>query len=360
MPFFGDAEYPQDAPRFYPEGWKILLDFNIFFTSIVVYLYILEDCFYRITTTEVKMRGFILSNLVILMAFFGCGEDKTTEPDYNMGEGRLVFVSERDGNMEIYTMNIDGTNQQNISNHPSNDNFPCWSSDGAKIAFGSYRDADSGGVAGNWEIYTMNADGSNQQNITNNSAYDNHPYWSPDGTQIVYNSGSQGYPDGIYVMNADGSGRHRLPGEEWGSYPRWSPDGSKISFVKYLDGRNQIFIMNADGSNPHSVSYSDRYDEYPCWSPDGTRIAFRSDRAGSDDSEIWVMDIDGSNRTNITNRDGDDNRPWWSPSGSHICFVSYRDGNAQIYVMDAQGTNQINISSNDWEDTYVMWSSDGS
>ena len=88
------------------------------------------------------------------------------------GGGKIAFVSTRDGNEEIYVMNADGSNQTNITNNPATDYDPCFSPDGTKIAFESYRDGDS-------EIYVMNADGSNQANITNNPGGDYSPSWGP-------------------------------------------------------------------------------------------------------------------------------------------------------------------------------------
>src|SRR6185503_7112081 len=95
--------------------------------------------------------------------------------------GRIAFDSNRTGNDEIFVMNADGSNQINLSNNPAHDNNPSWSPDGKKIAFVSNRD-------GNDEIYVMNADGSNQTRLTNNGSADRTPSWSPDGTKIAFNS----------------------------------------------------------------------------------------------------------------------------------------------------------------------------
>jgi len=117
--------------------------------------------------------------------------------------GTLAFVSERDGNPEIYVMNADGSNPIRLTNSPAEDLFPYWSPDGTRIAFFSHRD-------GNSEVYVMNADGSNQVNLSNNRADDEPPAsWSADGTKILFNSNRDGNYE-IYVMNLDGSGVTRL------------------------------------------------------------------------------------------------------------------------------------------------------
>ena len=95
--------------------------------------------------------------------------------------GKIAFTSIRDGNGEIYVMDADGSNQINLTGNPAQDFDPSWSHDGSKIAFMSNRD-------GNWEIYEMDADGSNQTNLTSNSADDRVPSWSPDGSKIAFAS----------------------------------------------------------------------------------------------------------------------------------------------------------------------------
>ena len=112
--------------------------------------------------------------------------------------GMIAFV--RDG--EIFTINQDGTNQTNITNNAANDSSPSYSPDGTKITFSTSRD-------GNNEIYRMNADDSSLVRLTNNSASDISPNYSFDGTSIVFVSERDGNPE-IYKMNADGSNQIRL------------------------------------------------------------------------------------------------------------------------------------------------------
>ncbi len=116
-------------------------------------------------------------------------------------EDKIAFVSDRDGNFEIYVMNADGSGQTRLTDSSADESGLAWSPDGTRIAFVSDRD-------GNSEIYVMNADGSDQTNLTNNPASEYTPSWSPDGARIAFHSDREGNID-VYVMNADGSDHPR-------------------------------------------------------------------------------------------------------------------------------------------------------
>ena len=265
--------------------------------------------------------------------------------------GTIAFVSERDGNEEIYVMNADGSNQRNISNNSSADRAPAWSPDGTQIAFVSNRD-------GNFQIYVMNADGTNLRKISNSSRSLSSPAWSPDGTQIAYDVFLQ-----IYVMDADGSNQRNISNNSLEARdPAWSPDGTQIAFVSNRDDNSnaQIYVMDADGSNQRniftsSLDFSTLF--HPTWSPDGTQIAFEE----SGELGIYVVDADGSNEREIS-RDpfAFYSSPTWSPDGTQIAFsfksfVVGSDENRQIYVMNANGSNQRNISNSDGADRDPAW-----
>ncbi|MBI2650263.1 PD40 domain-containing protein, partial [Candidatus Woesearchaeota archaeon] len=116
--------------------------------------------------------------------------------------GKIAFVTNRDGNDEIYIMNSDGTGATRLTDNPASDNDPNWSPDGTKIGFRSERGGGSG-------IYVMNADGSNVNRLSPVPGFDSQPTWSPDGTKIAFSSTRDGQPE-IYVMNADGTNAKRL------------------------------------------------------------------------------------------------------------------------------------------------------
>ena len=269
-------------------------------------------------------------------------------------EGKIVFNSDRDENLQIYIMDADGSNQTRITHNHHYDFGPSWSPDGSRIAFGSDRD---GNFATANEIYIMDADGSNQTRLTNNPANDNTPCWSPDGFSIAFVSNFQtigGHID-IFIMDADGSNQRNITNVAIDDFsPSWSPDSSQIVFDSRRGSNSEIYVMNVDGSNLINLTNNSAVDRDPSWSPDGSHIAFYSDRDGN--IEIYVMDADGSNQTRLTNNPAIDYGPCWSPDSSYIAFYSYRDGISEIYVMNADGSNLTRLTNNPANDYAPSWS----
>jgi hypothetical protein len=260
--------------------------------------------------------------------------------------GKIAFTSNRDGNNEIYVMNADGSNQTRLTNNSYEDAHPNWSFDGTKIAYTSCPNGDG-------DIYVMNADGSGKVKLTYNSAWDFHPGWSPDGTKIAFNSNRDGN-DEVYVMNADGTGQTRLTyNDDADTLPRWSPDGTKIIFESNRDGNWEIYLMNPNGSE--QTKLTSNHDENPCYSPDGTKIVFASSRDGK--AELYVMNFDGSGQTRLTYNDGDEGLPYWSPDGTKIVYLSNLDGDYDIYVMNINGSGQIKLTNNNARDYWPVWQS---
>jgi TolB protein len=236
----------------------------------------------------------------------------------------LVFMSNRDGNAEIYLLANGSADWINLTKSDASENWPQWSPDGSRIAFQS-------NLRGNLDIWVMNADGTDPIQLTDDAAHDYLPAWSPDGTQITFASWRAEPGDGepsvhTYIMNADGSAARRLiadsPGTSSGA--EWSPDGRGFLLNRKIgDQGADIFLTDSVGNVLRRLTDDPFSNGAPVYSPDGTQIAFYSDRG--EQSDIVVMDVDGSKRRTVVTG-GQNYYPRWSPDGRWLVYTAAMPG----------------------------------
>jgi hypothetical protein len=268
----------------------------------------------------------LIAAFVLLMP---ASSAQATFPGLN---GKIAFSSNTSGNYDIYTVNPDGTGLTNLTNSPEDEVHPAWSPDGKKIAFSRYP-----------YLWTMNADGSGQsQPSTPFYAYD--PAWSPDGQKFA--AGDAGFE--VFRANSDGSGHFHLAYVDEGDPQglEWSPDGQVIVFSMYVQSSTNSLLVTIkpDGSDFTDISQDATIDTetswYPTWSPDGTKIAYAySGIESSLPSGIYTVNPDGSGHTLINSSVLSNEGLAWSPDKTKIASAgNVGPGSGALYIMNADGT----------------------
>ena len=246
----------------------------------------------------------------------------------------IAFSSNRSGNYDIYVMDIDGKNLQQLTDHPAYEYKPAFSPDGRWMAYVSSRHD------GYREIYVMNLRTKVSHRLTNHPKHDSNPAWSPDGRWIAFESNRAGMHD-IYKIEPDGENLQRLTHEGSNHLPAWSPDSQSIAFVfrpaPGEGGRSGIYIMDADGGNPRHLANQPQAGNTPTWSPDGKQIAF-SDKILRQNREIYILNVDGDGLRRMTRSVTADWSPDWSPDGRSIVFFSKWNEKSDIYLIKTVGS----------------------
>jgi Tol biopolymer transport system component len=227
-------------------------------------------------------------------------------PAWSADGKKIAWESQQDGTNAVWVMNGDGSGQTRLSPHAAME--PAWSPDG-RVAMSM----DGG-------IFVVNADGTGGLQLTSQSGTpDAMPAWSPGGDKIAFMRFTGSYD--VWVMNADGTNQVNLtPGTAGsGDYqPNWAPWGDRIAFASDRSGNADIYTMKADGSVVAPLTTDPGLDQQPAWDPTGSAITFESNRA-TGKSQVYRMGADGTAQTRLTNDSAFDSSPDWQP----VPFTGY-------------------------------------
>jgi Tol biopolymer transport system component/DNA-binding winged helix-turn-helix (wHTH) protein/TolB-like protein len=324
-----------------------------------------------------------------------------SDPVFSPDGKSIVYVSDMDGNFEVYSRVIATGEAKRLTNNPGHESFPTYSPDGTQIIF------NSDGEKENNDVYLMNVDGSNVRKITDAPGWDASPpnNWSPDGTQVLLLS-DRGGKENIYVMNIEPFAPRRIasnvesdqpldpsysPGGDQVAYqlsneirifdasaqtdkfvlktsaganPTFSPDGRRILFQERIDENTEICSVNVDGSDFVNITQSPSKDISPAYSPDGTRIAFAANRAaGTISFEIYVMNSDGSEQKLFYGDRAMSVGPSWAPDGRSLVFANDREGgrvgNFELFSINVDGGTEKRLTNRPRYDSDPTFSPDG-
>lgn len=241
---------------------------------------------------------------ILYASTHGAGPECPPPPDYSRGYVWKLYPA-----FDIYTARPDGSGLKRLTSTPGYDAEATISRDGKKIVFTSMRDGDI-------DIYTMDANGKNVKRLTTELGYDGGPFFSPDGKKIVYRAHHPQDPkeieeykrllkDGalrptrfeLFVMDADGSNKRQITRHGAASFaPFFHPDGKRIIFASNLhDPRSRnfdLYLINLDGTGLERVTYHETFDSFPMFTSDGRRLIWASNRnqAKPGDTNIFIAD----------------------------------------------------------------------
>lgn len=298
-----------------------------------------------------------------LFTLFSCSQAPDSDNDILVDRARqpdetdMLFVSNQDGDREIFTFDIHTRSLKQLTTNNRDDFDAKWSPNGEQIVFSSNRDG------GNSDIYLMNADGSDQVNLSNHSGMDGYPNWSPDGKRIVFSSERSGNVE-VFIQDLKSREIQQITNVSGHSAisPSWSPDGAMIVYTLYDEsGKATTHLVDVETTETWPVtSHPKIEDGTAAWSPDGDYLLYHSRRDRQ--LNIYVYDINTKKETQLTDLATNDLAPVWSHDGQNIAFVSTRGDFArtQVCTMNVDGSEQECITDARYQSEEPTWLEDDS
>jgi Tol biopolymer transport system component len=232
---------------------------------------------------------------------------------------RLSFISERDGNREVYLIRPDGQEERRLTSDPIADYNGPASPDGTALVLMSAQ-----GEGGPQRFFVYPLGGGKPRKLGPDLGRLRYPSWSPDGRWLVFESNLQSHFSDLYRIGRDGAGLRRLTDNPEGNFePALSPRGDAIVFVSSRDRVAELYRMRADGTGSQRLTNTPRDEWGARWSPDGELLVFVSDRESAE--RVYVMPASGGEAKRVSQRDLDvqvvETSPTWAPVGRRLAYV---------------------------------------
>jgi Tol biopolymer transport system component len=274
--------------------------------------------------------------------------DKPMPTPLGGGGGEIAFASNQSGTVQVWLMNLDGTNMRQVTDMPEGACQPDWSPDGKRLVFISPCDGNDEIYPGS-SLFLINYDGTNLTPLPSMPGGDFDPAWSPDGKYIAFTSRRASGRSRLYLIDLDKLEVTRLSDQfSRNMQPAWSSDGQKLVYISSTDGPTDIWVMNRDGTNQVPITNNHtKINSYPHWSVDDNVILFtQAEEAGGIPHLTSASTNEGQYNEfrlslgSIPARDGK-----YSPDGLWIAFESWPDGhNHDIYISSASGAGRTQVT----------------
>jgi len=284
--------------------------------------------------------------LVLILFLFGWSATpirSQTQPP-SPREERIAFAAYRNGQWDIYSIALDGSDPRQLTNDAFEDTDPAYAPDGSKIAFASDRE-------NNWDVYILDLLTGEETRLTNSPHYDGAPSWNPDGESLAYESYQNGdldiwvteYPGGIDTVG-DGAAVNLTAASLEGDFaPAWSPAGGAIAFTSWRRGSKDLFVVDGESGAITRLTHTATAEEWPTWHPQGDKLAFIIDDFG--DREVFTLDVaeppnEGGAVEPVTWLGRTDGQVW-SPAGDRLAAVFHRWDGEIIAIQTLGADHQL-------------------
>ena len=296
---------------------------------------------------------------------------KPAEATFPGVNGRIAYagVDPVEGDVDIYTMNANGGDKLNVTNdtdgdYGRNDSYPSYSPNADKLVYVNF-DWDEFGEVAN-AVYTITLSGGARSKVVEGgSGFFYFPTYAPDGNRIAY----QGYDESIggkdeteiYTINATGGGRVQVTNNDLDEgQPDYSPSGQRIAFSGWDGNDWEIYTIKAGGGGRIQVTNNNRPDVSPSYSPNGKKIAYAHRDGYSNDYDIDTINAGGGGVFQVTrnkSNEAHDFDPSYSPDGKRIAYSGWDGTDSEIYKISPTGGTPIPITNNNTDDERPSWGS---
>ncbi len=250
---------------------------------------------------------------------------------------KIAFVGEKENDRELFVMDYDGYDPQQVTADGYLNLMPTWSPDRKWLIYTSYKDRKQ-------QIMRRELATGQEEVLVPPASLNITATFAPDGKSITYASAQEGNSD-IYQIELDTKSPKQLTSHHSADLsPSWSPDGRYVAFTSDRGGRPQIYVMEAGGTNVKRLTYDGDYNAAPAWSPKGDWIVYVC-RVPGEGFKLCRISPNGEKRSQITKGNSIDDSPSWAPNGRHIAFSSIRRGESQLYIITSEGAGLEKVSS---------------